>query len=150
MFMGVVLSMSTSLSASETENVLVFNGPAGFYETLSAVDPDNRVVTAQNEWFSPSSANIWVVFVTGQNDVYTLPPIAKKVIDAIEAEPEPLVRVTAKISSNRNIVVQTNHLSKTDRTANFQGCIAAIDISQLVYARDSDISEDVEKYCANY
>ncbi|MEY1556209.1 hypothetical protein AB3Y40_11295 [Yoonia sp. R2331] len=124
--------------------------PASFEETLDQVDPDGRIQLSSDAWFAPGEADILVFFVESEQDVITLPRIGQEVLARVSHRSGSLIRVKATIDGTTEVRVQINDLSKASSGAQFQGCIAALDLASLGYDEDSLLIERINFFCAGY
>ncbi|WP_299424588.1 hypothetical protein [uncultured Shimia sp.] len=139
--------------ASENKDKLkvgLFHTPASFSATLSAIDDENRIVLPSATWFEPSEVNAWVLFISSDEDRMALPEIALQVVEAVEASPNPLVRVSVDLQNGQSLRVQVNNLAKTSRSVDFQGCLAALDIASVAYGESYVTPENIEVFCSEH
>ena len=79
-----------------------------------------------------------------------LPEIALQVVEAVEASPNPLVRVSVDLQNGQSLRVQVNNLAKTSRSLDFQGCLAALDIASVAYGESYVTPENIEVFCSEH
>lgn len=137
-------------AAADEVKVYVNHAPASFHEILESVDVENKILLSYEEWFSPEEANVWVIFTESEDDFFTFPKVAQQVVEAAQGRPSTLARYTINLNGGRALEVQINDLSKTDNGAEFQGCVAALDIATIVYTSDLTSSGAVTERCDEY
>ena len=152
---GIAICLSlivTSPTFADIEKIRVarFHAPGSFVATLKKVDRDTLVVLTDGQWFDPSSANAWVVFVSSNRDHVALPDLAIQVLDAVSGNPNDLVRVSVELANGNSLRVQLNDLQRTKNGASFQGCVSALDIASIAYGENILTPMVIDDYCKNY
>lgn len=139
-----------SAALAEEVKVYVNHAPASFYEILGSVDVGNKILLSNEQWFSPEEANVWVIFTESEDDFFTFPKIAQQVVEAAQSRPSTLARYTINLNGGRALEVQINDLPKTDNGAEFQGCVAALDVATIVYTSDLTSTAAATERCGKY
>ena len=148
--LAMICGFPTPIVADELW-VAVNHAPLSFRETVQAMDAEDKVRLPEDEWFDPRGADLWVLFVFSGRDDFTLSEIAQSVIRAIPVESaSPLTRLNVDLENGRNLDVQVNQMSKTTKSSNFQGCLAALDVLSMAYERDYMVLEVIDEQCGKY
>ena len=112
-------SLQPDLSNAASDDqpfVQMINGPArvslwnplpGFWEALISMNEGRNALNLEEEWYGFSDTDVWVVFLSGAEEVEYLPVYAREIIEAElpEIGSRPMSRLKITFENDRKLMV---------------------------------------------
>lgn len=132
-------SLQPSLSNSASDDqpfVQMIDGPArvslwnplpGFWEALVSMNEGFNAINLEKEWYGFSDTDVWVVFLSGAEELESLPEFVRELIgvEGSELGSAPMARIDIGFEDGRKLLVSFVFVDKFPMSVPKTACTAA-------------------------